>query len=188
MREIEVKLRLSDELTVQQIVTKLQTRGLGEVTSARQIDTVFLQPEQINMPITTGSKIMRVRDVCDAAGKICTSILTLKIQKHNKLESDECEFEVTDGIAARKLLHGLGWKEVATVDKVRTEGPLKMYRVCIDEVLGLGTFIELEYTTEDTTLDAAQIQHCMRTFLTSCGIEGDPWTTPYDTSLREMME
>lgn len=187
MREIEVKLKLADTVTVQEVLAKLQARGLGEVTTARQIDTVFLQPEQINTPITKGSKIMRVRDVCDAAGKICTSVLTLKIQKYNKLESDECEFEVTDGVAARKLLCNLGWKQVATVDKVRTEGPLKMYRVCIDEVLGLGTFIELEYNTEDATSDAAQIQHCMRTFLNSCGIEGEPWTTPYDTSLREMM-
>ncbi|MDO5343316.1 MAG: hypothetical protein Q4F02_00155 [Candidatus Saccharibacteria bacterium] len=49
-----------------------------------------------------------------------------------------------------------------TVEKLRAESKIGEYNVCIDEVVRLGLFIELEV------------------------IKGEMWTVPYDTSIRNL--
>ena len=75
--------------------------------------------------------------------------MTLKIEGQAKLVSDEYEFAVDDGDMARQMLTALGWQEVVTVDKVRLESKTEDYTICVDEVAGLGLFIELEVLAED---------------------------------------
>ena len=55
----------------------------------------------------------------------------------------------------------------------------------IDEVAGLGLFIELEVLAEDEA-DADNIQQQMYSFLKSLNIDGELWKTPYDTSIRNL--
>ena len=47
--------------------------------------------------------------------------MTLKVEGQTKLVSDEYEFAVDDGNAARQMLTALGWQKVVTVDKIRLE-------------------------------------------------------------------
>ena len=129
---------------------------------------------------------MRVRDILDVeSGRIRKSLLTLKVQKQAKLESDEYEFAVVDGKAARQLITALGWRQVVVVDKLRAESRIHKYTVCIDEVKQLGMFIELELLTEEE-VDAKTVQEDMKQFLVSLGIEGEIWDMPYDTSIRNL--
>jgi adenylate cyclase class 2 len=111
--------------------------------------------------------------------------MTLKVEGQTKLVSDECEFAVDDGNAARQMLTALGWQEVVTVDKVRLESKTEDYTICIDEVAGLGLFIELEILTEDDA-NAGDIQQQMHTFLKNLNIDGELWKIPYDTSVRNL--
>ena len=133
-----------------------------------------------------GSKIMRVRDVLNPeTGELQRSLMTLKVEGQTKLVSDEYEFAVDDGNAARQMLTALGWQEVVTVDKVRLESKTKDYTICIDEVAMLGLFIELEVLTEDSA-DVKNIQQQMCNFLKSLDIDGKLWKIPYDTSIRNL--
>ena len=153
---------------------------------SRQIDTVFLLPEQVDSPIVPGSKIMRVRDILDLeTGELRQSLMTLKIEGQAKLVSDEYEFAVDDGDMARQMLVALGWREVVTVDKVRLESKTEDYTICIDDVAGLGLFIELEVLAEDD-VDVDTLQEQMRSFLKSLNIDGELWNIPYDTSIRNL--
>ena len=186
MIEIESKFKLASDITRDNLIAILKSQFITSISSKRQIDTVFLLPEQVDAPIVPGSKIMRVRDVLNPeTGELQQSLMTLKVEGQTKLVSDEYEFVVDDGNAARQMLTALGWQEIVTVDKVRLESKTEDYTVCIDEVVGLGLFIELEVLTEDD-VSAGDIQQQMHTFLKNLNIDGKLWKIPYDTSIRNL--
>ena len=186
MIEIESKFKISGDITRSDLLTILKDQLIAPISSKRQIDTVFLLPEQVDVPIVPGSKIMRVRDVLNPeTGKLQRSLMTLKVEGQTKLVSDEYEFAVDDGNTARQMLTALGWQEVVTVDKVRLESKTKDYTICIDEVAMLGLFIELEVLTEDSA-DVKNIQQQMCNFLKNLNIDGELWKIPYDTSIRNL--
>ena len=184
MIEIESKFKLASDITRDNLIAILKSQFITSISSKRQIDTVFLLPEQVDAPIVPGSKIMRVRDVLNPeTGELQQSLMTLKVEGQTKLVSDEYEFAVDDGNAARQMLTALGWQEVVAVDKVRLESKTEDYTICIDEVAKLGLFIELEVLTEDSA-DVKNIQQQMRNFLKNLDIDGKLWKIPYDTSIR----
>lgn len=186
MIEIEVKFKLSTNITRDKLITVLESHLVVPISIKHQIDTVFLLPEQVDAPIVPGSKIMRVRDVLDPkTGELQQSLMTLKVEGQAKLVSDEYEFAVDDGNMARQMLTALGWQEVVTVDKVRLESKTEDYTICVDEVAGLGLFIELEVLAEDDA-NTDNVQQQMHSFLKSLNIDGELWKTPYDTSIRNL--
>ena len=186
MIEVESKFKILGDMTQSDLLAILKGQFITSISSKRQIDTVFLLPEQVDAPIVPGSKIMRVRDVLNPeTGELQQSLMTLKVEGQTKLVSDEYEFVVDDGNAARQMLAVLGWQEVVTVDKVRLESKTEDYTICIDEVAGLGLFIELEVLTEDSA-DIKNIQQQMCNFLKNLDIDGELWKIPYDTSIRNL--
>ena len=186
MIEIEAKFKLSTDVTRNKLITVLESQFVAPISIKHQIDTIFLLPEQVDAPIVPGSKIMRVRDVLNPeTGELQQSLMTLKVEGQTKLVSDEYEFIVSDGNAARQMLTALGWQEIVTVDKNRLESKTEDYTICIDEVAGLGLFIELEVLAEDD-VDVDTLQKQMRSFLKSLNIDGELWNIPYDTSIRNL--
>lgn len=186
MIEVESKFKLASDITRDNLIAILKSQFITSISSKRQIDTVFLLPEQVDAPIVPGSKIMRVRDVLNPeTGELQRSLMTLKVEGQTKLVSDEYEFVVDDGNAARQMLTALGWQEIVTVDKVRLESKTEDYTICIDEVAKLGLFIELEVLTEDSA-DVKNIQQQMRNFLKNLDIDGKLWKIPYDTSIKNL--
>ena len=186
MIEIESKFKLASDITRDNLIVILESQFVVPASVKHQIDTVFLLPEQVDAPIVPGSKIMRVRDILNPeTGELQRSLMTLKVEGQTKLVSDEYEFAVNDGNAARQMLTALGWQKVVTVDKVRLESKTKDYTICIDEVAMLGLFIELEVLTEDSA-DVKDIQQQMCNFLKNLNIEGELWKIPYDTSIRNI--
>ncbi len=184
MIEIESKFKLASDITRDNLIAALKIQFIAPISSKRQIDTVFLLPEQVDAPIVPGSKIMRVRDVLNPeTSELQRSLMTLKVEGQIKLVSNEYEFVVSDGNAARQMLAALGWQEIVTVDKIRLESKTEKYTICIDEVAGLGLFIELEVLTEDSA-DVKNIQQQMCNFLKNLDIDGKLWKIPYDTSIR----
>ena len=184
MIEIESKFKLASDITRDNLIAILKSQFIAPISSKHQIDTVFLLTEQVDVPIAPGSKIMRVRDVLNPeTGELQRSLMTLKVEGQTKLVSDEYEFAVDDGNAARQMLTALGWQEIVTVDKVRLESKTKDYTICIDKVAKLGLFIELEILTEDDA-NTGDIQQQMHTFLKNLNIDGKLWKIPYDTSIR----
>ena len=186
MIEIEAKFKLSNNMTRDKLIAILESQFVAPISIKHQIDTVFLLSEQVDAPIIPGSKIMRVRNILDPeTSEIQQSLITLKIEGRTKLVSDEYEFTIDDGNTARQMLTALGWQEVVTVDKVRHESKTEDYTICIDEVAGLGLFIELEVLAEDDA-NTDNIQQQMYSFLKNLNIDGELWKTPYDTSIRNL--
>ena len=186
MIEVESKFKVLGDITQSDLLAVFKDQFIAPISSKHQIDTVFLLPEQVDAPIVPGSKIMRVRDVLNPeTGELQRSLMTLKVEGQTKLVSDEYEFAVDDGNVARQMLTALGWQKVVTVDKIRFESKTEYYTICIDEVAGLGLFIELEVLTEDSA-DVKNIQQQMCNFLKNLDIDGKLWKIPYDTSIRNL--
>ena len=90
MIEVESKFKISGDMTQSDLLAILKDQFITPTSSKRQIDTVFLLPEQVDAPITPGSKIMRVRNVLNPeTGELQRSLMTLKVERQTKLASDE---------------------------------------------------------------------------------------------------
>jgi adenylate cyclase class 2 len=72
--------------------------------------------------------------------------MTYKGRKFDRLSKTREEIEVTvgDAAAATRLLERLGFTPVAAVRKLRRMYELGDYTICLDDVAGLGTFVEVE--------------------------------------------
>ncbi len=171
-KEIEVKAKLRDRET---IVNKLKELGCAFSEPVEQHDTIFVddnygpfaefQPEK---------NLLRVRET---KGK---AFLTLKQPKSVQMDSIERETEVSDPKEAKEMLLLMGYHAAAQVHKTRTKSNYNGWEICLDEVEGLGSFIEAEKITED--VDAAPVLKELFDFLKSLGInEEDRVHDGYDT-------
>lgn len=102
-------------------------------------------------------------------------ILTAKSpkQKHGdgSLVKREHEVVVDSADEARSILSMLGLQEAVRVIKKRQMARYEGYEICLDEVEGLGSFIELEKMADEA--DAAQIQKEMFDFLMTLGVSAE---------------
>ena len=132
--EIEVKAPAED---LEIIATHLQR--LGEVFTGRahQTDRYFSHPQR---DFAQTDEALRIRIADDSA------FLTYKGRKIDKLSKtrEEIEVAVSDAAAATRLLERLGFVPVAVVRKFRRTYDLDEFTICLDDVAGLGTFVEVE--------------------------------------------
>lgn len=139
MQEIEIKFKVED---IDGLKEKLASYGSKLSEELHQKDTVFVN----NLEDTTSSEgkmFVRIRSV---NGK---NELNLKKQSKDIINSKEIEFEVSDYNGAYDFLDTLGLKEWVIVEKIRVTGKYEEFNVCIDTVKHLGSFIEIEFVTED---------------------------------------
>jgi adenylate cyclase class 2 len=134
MREIEIKARVSDK---QKILTSLQKLGVGLSQPVKQHDVVYSRPgAQDNDP---GENWLRVRTENDS-----TVIFTLKRSVTGELDSIEHEVVVDNADEIEAIIKYLGYELFSDLTKIRQKGHLGELEVCLDEVPGLGMFIEVE--------------------------------------------
>lgn len=178
MKEIEVKLKIND-LSYKDLLKMLERYIITE--EKQQIDVIFLQKEQVGKPISSGSKVYRIRTT--TKNGVIRHLFTLKVQTDRPLVSNEYEFEISNPTTAKKVLLESGLVERVRVAKRRTEGRLANYNLCIDEVEKLGIFIELE-TFSNKKPDTIQSE--MINQLKTLDIEGEICMTPYDTQIERL--
>lgn len=147
MRELETKLRLP-LLSADRAAAVLTDLGVALGPPRHQTDVVYAKnPSDVSAPVV-GTVVVRVRTDGDRAS------LTLKKRRDSDLDRTELEVGVDDPLAVEAILSELGQTRVVVVRKTRREGRLDdMTTVTLDEVEGLGTFIEVEVLADET--DAA---------------------------------
>jgi adenylate cyclase class 2 len=75
----------------------------------------------------------------------------------------------------------MGYKSAVKINKVRRKAKHLGYEICVDEVEGLGTFIEVEKVTDDCE-DSKEVQKELFHFLESLGVnKNDVVMRGYDT-------
>lgn len=162
--EIEVKAKLRDQDAA---LKKLGALGCDLSDVKTQDDTVWVERTGTLDDFLSNKVFLRIRVQGDG-----TVLMTAKSPKgktgNESLVKREHEVAVDSADEARKILGLMGLHEAVRIVKRRRTAHYDGYEVCIDEVEGLGSFIELEKITDDG--DAARIQEHMMDFLKTLGI------------------
>lgn len=171
MREIEVKAKIADKEAV-----KKQLENLGCVFSepVRQEDAIYSDPAIPFEVFKPDINLLRIRK---ENGKI---IFTLKRPQINEQDALEHETEIKNAVEMEAAIKLLGFEKMVEVRKTRQTAKYKNYTICLDEVEGLGSFVEVETFSDDG--DPEKIQEEIFKFLLSLGVKPeDRITQGYDT-------
>lgn len=140
MIEAEAKFRSPGNSDV---LNALESMGARRVQAGAMEDVYFAHPGR---DFGTSDEALRMR-VTDEGAEVTYKgprMLDSATKAREELTTD-----VGDRLSAIRILERLGFVEFATVRKHRTSYILDKIRVDVDDVEGLGQFIELEVMTEE---------------------------------------
>lgn len=148
--EIEIRAEIDN---ISNIEKKLIELGASLVKKKKQIDKYF---GEINLFKKVGySFMMRVRIEGNK------NYLTYKGAASKKDGVwEEYEFEIVDASASEKMLKAMGFEEIIQVEKSRVEYELDNMSICLDDISGLGCFIEIE-SQDDNDMDKIKLNQLM---------------------------
>ena len=162
MREIEIKARIKDKAA---LLERLQANGVNLGQPLKQHDVVYGQPGAKG-----GEKDvawLRIRTENDTK-----TILTLKKSVTSQLDSIEHETEVVDAQETEKIILALGFELYSDLTKIRQKAFSDNIEYCVDELPGIGVFIELEKITS-VDADGAKVVDRLWQMLEDLGISKD---------------
>ena len=171
MHEIEVKAKIADKEAVKKQLEKLRCVFSEPV---RQEDSIYSDPAIPFEIFKSDINLLRIRK----EGR--KTIFTLKRPQKNEQDAIEHETEIQNGEEMAAAIELLGFKKMVEVKKTRETAKYQNYTICLDEVEGLGSFIEAE--TFSDTGDPEKIQEEIFKFLLSLGVKPeDRIIEGYDT-------
>ncbi len=178
-KEIEVKAKVCDKAKLEEALN-----GLGCVLSdpIRQEDTIYFD---FSSGFTydhpgPGLQVLRIRQQNN--GKI---IFTVKETLSNDLDCIEHETDISDSEEMKEILLMLGYTLAVEVKKNRRKANYGEYEICLDEVDGLGSFVEVEQITDEENSET--IQDALFEFLVKLGVaKEDRVTDGYDTMMYRL--
>lgn len=120
-----------------------------------------------------GSPILRIREQGE---KI---LFTLKKNRSNELDCIEKEIEVNDRNILNDIIELLDYECTVEVHKKRIKCVYNDYEICLDEVDGLGSYVEVEKMSDE---DGGKVQNELFDFLQTLGVlKEDRVFNGYDT-------
>lgn len=139
MIEVEVKAHAK---SFSEVEAKLNEIGAVKSKSEHQLDTYFNNIELRDFEKT--DEALRIRNTTKNGEK--SIILTYKGAKMDSVSKTrkEIEVDIHDYDKMRSILENLGFKAVADVEKERTTYLFNEYIISLDNVLKVGTFVEIE--------------------------------------------
>ena len=165
MREIEIKAEVENLKAAEE---RLAALGAKLSEPIAQADRVFLQ-KGITLPqVTVNTPVLRIRK--QTPGKI---LLTYKHIRGQELDKQEHEVEISDAEEMEKILQLSGFYESIRFTKRRRKCRLGEYEICLDEVEGLGNFIEIEklFLDGESETDGQTAQAQLFDFLRQLGAQ-----------------
>jgi len=149
--EIEAKIKVADlgefGKRIEQLEGRLQSRVI-------QRDFFF---DRAVEPLQATGCGLRLRQETDHSDREKTLLCFKGPVNHNGSlkEREEIEFEVGDRSKVQKFLHALGYDLFLTFEKHRTVWLLDECLVCLDHVVELGDYLEIEGPSEQAIDDVA---------------------------------
>ena len=141
--EIEAKISVSSLKSIEERLVKL---GAESIHTVKQKDTYLVDNEGF---IKNSGIGLRLRRQEEKEGELF--ILTFKGPKlGGRFKSrQEVEIRVSDFDAALQIFLGLGYIPSVTVEKIRKIWKWDYCSVCLDEVMKLGYYVEIEGPSEE---------------------------------------
>lgn len=154
MREIEVLAELHDD-----IKTALKQMETCEyVGDKHTVDTYYIDPKRKNLKLNAKNKLMECCRIREKGNKF---YVTYKIDKYEGpkwLYSEEYETEVKDLHAMEMIFDCLGLEVLVVVDNIKHTFETEDYEIVIEEVKGLGNFIEVEAKNDDERFSVDEVK------------------------------
>lgn len=157
MKEIEIKLRAEN---TEKVIEQLEGKGCVFDSPIKQEDDIFIPLTEPTVPVTLGTNVLRIRR---QGGK---ALFTLK--QGQELAKIERELEISDPETLEKIIVMLGFRKIARINKVRRKCKTDGVEICIDEVEGLGGFVEVEKITAE---DPETVQRELLDFIARLGVD-----------------
>jgi len=159
MLEIEIKAPCKD---LKRLESDLQRIGARDFGTLVQADVYYAHPDR---DFGATDEALRLRTEND---------LTVITYKGPKLDEgsktrEELEVSVASHRTMGTILDRLGFRPVMKVSKRRKVYGIRGVSVCLDQVEGLGDFVEFEYEGEDLERGKSVIWQLMR----DLGVEGN---------------
>lgn len=174
MREIEVKYQVND---TEALLLALKARSIELDTPVYQDDQAYAPEGWSYGDNKLGVSFVRLRT---ANG---THTFTLKRPAENALSCDEYETAVVDREQMHRAILAMGFYPTVRIAKTRRTAALDDLSLCVDEVEGIGTFMELESLVPDDVPGEA-VQAELAAFVTSLNIEAERTGETYDSLVR----
>ena len=161
MKEIELKAQY-DSSKRPELEQHLKKQGFQEIRSFTQQDENFNHPERDFQKTDEALRIRREQRN-DGTSHCC---ITYKGANDSLIGQSRRELEtrVEDEHKMRQILLALGFRSAAEVKKRRKEYKKEDLTVCLDELDGLGNYIELEVVLPETESKSAT-ENRLREFL-----------------------
>ncbi|MDL2235230.1 class IV adenylate cyclase [Christensenellaceae bacterium OttesenSCG-928-L17] len=146
MLEIEIKAKADNHA---ELVKNLLLRGFCKEHTLRERDTYF---NGVDRNFKQTDEALRLRSTEKLASGERHAAITYKGPKIDNVSQTRKEYEVCvgDGPRMQDLLMALGYAPVLTVQKERAYYTRGDITACVDEVEGLGSFVELEIVAEES--------------------------------------
>ena len=177
MREIEIKANISN---VDRLIDRIEDLGAKLSDAVYQKDDVFTRGDKVG---GEGSVFVRVRQ--ETKNNATKNIFTLKKMINGHGDKIECETEISDPDNMLRAIAEMNFVPYMTIAKSRRETKIGEYSICIDEVEGLGNFIEIEKLVDENA-DHDEIVDELRIFAEKLGVDrADSVDKGYDVLLTE---
>jgi len=178
VREIELKYRVDD---LEALLLALKARDIELSEPVFQDDQAYAPAGWQFGDSKLGVSFLRLRTV---QGR---HYFTLKQPADNAQDCLEYETQVTDRQAMHQAALHMGYRPTVRIAKTRRMAPLDDCSLCIDEVEGVGGFLELERMAPDHA-DAQAIQADLAAFVSSLGIAATRTDQTYDSLVHAAQE
>lgn len=144
MIEVEIKLPIHRRSTIEHGLIAL---GFQAGDLIKESDIYFTSDFHDFMHT---DEALRIRESENFSSSSLTSFLTYKGPKLDTISSTRKELEtrIADAETGRNILLSLGYHELAPVKKLRQYYHRESITACVDQVEGLGSFLELEIIVE----------------------------------------
>jgi adenylate cyclase class 2 len=160
--EIEIQVRVDDSAKLQAFLAK-EAVFIGE---NYQKDEYFTPAHRDFVSVKPVAEWLRLR-------QSKTNSITYKNWHYDNdgksHHCDEYESIIGDVDQTRKIFAALDIKPLITVEKTRKTWNYKEYEIALDDVTGLGNFIEIEYKGHDKSVDPKAITNDMIALLKKIG-------------------
>ena len=151
MKEIELKAQY-DSSKRPELEQHLKKQGFQEIRSFTQQDEYFNHPERDFQKTDEALRIRREQQN-DGTSHCCITYKGAN-DSHIGQSRRELETRVEDEHKMRQILLALGFRSAAEVKKRRKEYKKEDLTVCLDELDGLGNYIELEVVLPETETES----------------------------------
>lgn len=137
--EIEIKLPLKN---LKETLKFLTDQGFQETAQIQEKDTYF---NSVYHDVKKRDEALRIRTSTDCRSGISKTQINFKGPKLDKISMSrmELETEVSDAEVLKNILIHLDFSPVASVMKMRKYMKCGRFTACLDQVEGLGDFLEL---------------------------------------------